>query len=353
MNSLFAAVITCLFTGFGPHGSCPAANWNVDLTKQGFEVFGLAQHKRNVMAAPWKLQQGVVFIQPDKVSVYQVSESIDAPILEARRQSGGGGRYSLHIAIFREDDGTEVSARDFVTTGSGQSSVIPTHNGRFIVKAGTVLSLFDTQFNLIASKSFGTISNNDSQSWTVSVTQYGTVDVQGSSIGTNYSWDGSGHILLDLDTLDQVLNPDLATMQKPELWRTIGFFPKKKSCSWGFARLHSGYFAGYSCSELKIYSPEGRLYWDVPVKGQIERVLGEGNIVAAGMRRVQTNPLDLELSPEPMGIQIFNLSQKLEVCHVPPVITKQRDIWPAIFFDISRDGRIAVIQGNQLSMYTP
>ena len=71
-----------------------AALWTVDLQKR----YGLDTFDREI-SAKWTGQQGVVFLSPDKVLVYQVNRLREAHKLAPRSQSGGAGNFALEIRV--------------------------------------------------------------------------------------------------------------------------------------------------------------------------------------------------------------------------------------------------------------
>src|ERR1041385_3281251 len=113
----------------------PQPKWKIDLTERyGFQAFDRTINFR------WTLHQGVIFLSPARVLVYQVNRSRGETRLAARDASGGTGNFILQIKVLDAKDGSEVKSLD-LPTNADFSKVIATHDGKFIVRTGDVLYL--------------------------------------------------------------------------------------------------------------------------------------------------------------------------------------------------------------------
>src|SRR4051812_15766572 len=73
--------------------------WKVDLTERyGFQAFD------RTINFYWTLHQGLLFISPERVLVYQVNHSRGATKLAPRDSSGGSGNFILTIRILNTAD---------------------------------------------------------------------------------------------------------------------------------------------------------------------------------------------------------------------------------------------------------
>ena len=105
--------------------------WKIDLLERyGFQAFDRTINFR------WTLHQGVLFISPERVLVYQVNRSRGAAKLAARDASGGSGNFILEIKILNAKDGSEIKSLQF-PTNADSSKVLATRDGNFIVRTGT------------------------------------------------------------------------------------------------------------------------------------------------------------------------------------------------------------------------
>src|ERR1700724_519443 len=93
----------------------------------------------------WVSQQGVVFLTPQEIAVYQVNKRPSSPPLGTRDTSGGAGNFVLDVRIFGAGDGALIKAFHLPTT-AGLSRVLPAHDGKFIVRTGDVLYLYAPDF---------------------------------------------------------------------------------------------------------------------------------------------------------------------------------------------------------------
>src|SRR5882757_2115865 len=92
--------------------------WRVDLRERyEFQAFDRTVNFR------WTLHQGVLFLSPDRLLVYQVNRSRGPAKLSARDASGGSGNFNLEIKVLNAQDGTEIKSLQ-LTTNAEFSKVI-------------------------------------------------------------------------------------------------------------------------------------------------------------------------------------------------------------------------------------
>src|SRR5438309_12110171 len=119
--------------------------WKVDLTeKYGFQAFDRTINFR------WTLHQGLLFISPERLLVYQVNHSRGATKLAPRDASGGSGNFILEIKVLNAADGSEIKSLQ-LPTNAEFSKVLATHNGQFIIRTGDILYLYSADFTRVAS----------------------------------------------------------------------------------------------------------------------------------------------------------------------------------------------------------
>ncbi|HWX56047.1 MAG TPA: hypothetical protein VN176_15770 [Verrucomicrobiae bacterium] len=92
--------------------------WNLKLTGEG----DIQSFERSGNAL-WATQQGVVFLTPERVLVYQVNETARPAPLGKRRPSGGGGNFLLTARIldasnYQHAPGNGLDRRTVRTTTS-------------------------------------------------------------------------------------------------------------------------------------------------------------------------------------------------------------------------------------------
>src|SRR5437016_7564855 len=116
--------------------------WKINLR----ENLGLQTFERS--GSLWGRQQGVVFITPERIVVYQVNEKSSPAPLSTRDATGGAGNFLLDLKILDAHDGRQIKSMRFPTNGAF-SKVVRGSGGRFAVRTGDALYLFSPDFNLL------------------------------------------------------------------------------------------------------------------------------------------------------------------------------------------------------------
>jgi hypothetical protein len=151
---------------------CPAwmlaksSRWQTSL-----EQLGLQSFDREV-AALWMSQQGVVFLTPDKVLVYQVNRTQEQAKLAPRGAAGGAGNFFLNIRVLGVQDGRLLRSLDVPTNGM-LSRVMATKDGGFLVRAGTAIYLYSPDFVQRASRELELEKKAPYESWQVRISPSG------------------------------------------------------------------------------------------------------------------------------------------------------------------------------------
>src|SRR5262249_53862877 len=144
-----------------------APRWEANLEKShGLQSFDRAA------TAVWSVQQGVVFLTPDKILVYQVNRTRESAKLGPRGASGGAGNFQLNIKILSAQDGRLLKSLDVPTSG-GYSQALGPHGGGFVVRAGTALYLYSADFERIASRDLLLEKNAQTEDWQVRISPSG------------------------------------------------------------------------------------------------------------------------------------------------------------------------------------
>ncbi len=136
---LIAVLTGCLTVSGQPR-------WTTNLTA----AHGLQPFDRPTQLL-WSKQQGIVFLAPDRLAVYQVNELRSLAPLAKRDSSGGAGNFVLNLKILDAHDGREIKSMRFPTSGSF-SQVVAVRGGNFLVRTGDVLYLLSPAFKVLASK---------------------------------------------------------------------------------------------------------------------------------------------------------------------------------------------------------
>ena len=160
------ATLLCLCSVYASAQSAQP-KWKVDLTQRyGFQAFDRTINFR------WTLHQGVLFISPERVLVYQVNHSRGATKLAPRDASGGSGNFTLQIKVLDAKDGSEVKSFD-LPTNADFSKIVPTHDGKFIVRTGDILYLYSGNFERLASRPLPLKRQSQEEAWQIGVSPSG------------------------------------------------------------------------------------------------------------------------------------------------------------------------------------
>ena len=163
---LFIAAMALLFVQSGSARSAHEL-WKFKLTgEDGIQRF---DRPRDLM---WLAQQGIVFLSPERLLIYQVNRRREPAPLTARTASGGGGNFVLVARVFDVKTGVEIKRLQFVTSADF-SSIAPTHDGKFIVRAGGLMALYYADFHPLVVRKLLQGTDAMLDYWQISVTPSG------------------------------------------------------------------------------------------------------------------------------------------------------------------------------------
>lgn len=350
----FAVLITFL-TAAGGQRPCSQPLWEVDLAStHQFRDFGLTKHPRNQLPPMRTNQQGIEFVSPDVLAIYQVSEATSLEDLRQREDSGGSGRYVLHVSFLSVTKGNELRTIRLVTEGSGPSRVFPTHDGRYLIRTGETIRSFSAAFDESATARLPS-SKTASYQWSdVSVSYSGRlIYVKYRAADSSSSQLVGGTAVLNADSLDAAEDVATTGAESGESRPGFSFVAKDPSCRSALARIASDVFVGYGCKDLRVFSHDGHLLWDIPMHERVTSVRGSETLLAAAIQHYRANPLDVDFGPEPLRVELYDVATKSARCSIPARIKSVPGLWPSMFYAVSVSGTVAVIEGNTLSVYQP
>lgn len=347
----FVLILVGTLGSAGSRISCPQPTWVVDPTKTfQFRAFDSEKHGHNPLSPP--NQQGVEFISPEVLAVYQVSEVEEPQALGQKDPSGGSGRYLLHVSILDVTQKTELKSLQFVTSGWLPSRVFPTHDRRFLIRTGQIIRSFSASFDQVAIAHLP-YSQNTTQEWyQLSLSGSGKLlYVKHSKSDSSKS--ESGTAVLDADSLRPSNREPQNNVPSGEGSHGFTFVAKDRSCPHGVTKITPEIFVGYGCKELKLFSQDGQVLWDIPVDEQVASVRASGTLLAALIKGRYVNLLHPDTGPEPLRIDLLDINTKSEKCSISVRTELVSGNWPPILYTVSSSGGVAVIQGNMLSVYRP
>lgn len=135
------------------------------------QSLGLARFDRDPVML-WLDQQGVAFLSPDRLLIYQVARTSEQAVLGPRGASGGAGNFLLNIKVLDTADGHLVKALSLVTNAA-ISQVLATREGRFLVRTGYVLTLYSANFEPLASRNLKLERATDLEDWQIKASPSG------------------------------------------------------------------------------------------------------------------------------------------------------------------------------------
>jgi hypothetical protein len=114
--------------------------WESDIEKRyAFQSFD------RPIRATWMKQQGLVFLTPERLLIYQVNPASARVRLAPRGSSGGAGNFVLILKVLNARDGNVLHSLELTTSGE-VSRVLATHSGGFAVQAGAALYVYSPSF---------------------------------------------------------------------------------------------------------------------------------------------------------------------------------------------------------------
>jgi hypothetical protein len=141
--------------------------WESNLEKR----YALENFNRASDAA-WMKQQGVIFLTPEKILLYQVKRNPERPKLASRGPSGGAGNFMLNIRVLSAHDGRVLNSMDLTTSGE-VSRVLASRGGGFVVQAGAAFYAYGPGLQQTASMNLPLQRAAPREGWQVQVSPSG------------------------------------------------------------------------------------------------------------------------------------------------------------------------------------
>ena len=353
--------------------------WSMKLTGEG----GIQTFDRGGRAI-WLRQQGVAFLSPERLVIYQVNRRLEVAPLAKRGPSGGSGNYILLARVLDPRTGREIKRFRLVTSAES-SSILPTHDGKFVIRAGKLLALYSADFEMLAAREM-----HEGQApvdyWQVAVTPSGRQVVAahqqlrvdpGSPLDTSKTKSQTDLEFLDADTFAIVRKMHLphhipawapheqfllittpgkmlfdsgaavGVMDFEGHWKRLQhpWMDKKSQCIYNFDLLEHDLMAARGCNDLTVFEPSG------------EKIL---SLTAGNMRRFTSvagadHSLAVEISEfdvptarlpgmEPAQIDVYDLITREKTMSVKVEAA-------SVNYAVSKDGLLAVVDGDTLAVY--
>jgi hypothetical protein len=340
--------------------ACAPPVWTVNLAETySFRSFGI----ENLGDAPhpqgWAESRGVTFLSPHLIAIYQVLPSSEPPTLTDRLGDGKIRPFVLQIQVLASSDGKPVKSLQF-TTGLHANrfsaklewaflfpSILPTHDGRFLVRTKDMLRLFSADFVEIACKELASNREATSEEWKFSVSPRGDqVYAEHSEDFFSKNEPGLGHFkltryLFDADTLKTLRSWDYRERPWGAPWE------RSKYKTEGGGR-------GKGPNEIVVLPDQTHPGFTVTLRGKDRsrsEVLTDA-LLAVEIHHYRADPFDVGRCSNPVRLAIYDLASKSEKCSIP-IAKEAGRCGSGFLYGVSSTGAVAVIQGTKLSLYRP
>jgi hypothetical protein len=358
--------------------SRPHPQWTVNLHEdQGLQSFERPSYPL------WLRQQGVVFITPDRLAVYQVNERVSPTPLARRDLNGGAGNFFLDLKIFDAHDGHAIKSMRFSTSASF-SQVAPGRAGNFIVRTGDILYLISPDSKVLASKllplervapfegwqvdvppsgaeialvhqqvfvhevalSDGTIASPGRSKADVEILDPDTLKVIKKFTIPNYlaHWSAADRFLVGTHPSQPYHAEEFGILDFEGRWKSLKVtFKSKEHCSLIMDALDHELVAAYGCNGIVVLSESGEQVFSTKVRSNELPifVVSSGNNLAVEFASVP-GPADTKLHL--LHIDVFDLKRGADLISIPLEKT-------VVYCDVSQQGFVAVLEGATLKMF--
>jgi hypothetical protein len=319
----------------------------------------------------WKRQEGLVFLSPEVLAVYQVIERAE-PIPLARRDSSGGvGKYHLQISFLQASDGKLLKQIRLVTSEE-VSQVLPTREGRFIVRTGQTLHLFSATLEEISALQLPLdgpakhewwdtdVSPSGAELWLAHHEDFGfrasvgprtSVEVRDTSTLAVLA-EMKAKVINDLSAGDgfaTTANPDTGTgygvLSEDGVWKQVAF-RWETACPNYLKALPQQFLAAFGCSNLRILQLDGTQIFQKTVgSGEaFVAIFGVDSLMAVRVDKRKSNPFDSAFKSRPSRVLIYDLNGQSEIASIP--VSGE-----LVKFTVSLKGCLATIEGKELKVF--
>jgi hypothetical protein len=330
----------------------------------------------------------VIFISPERVLVYQVNRSRGATRLASRDASGGSGNFILQIKVLDAKDGSEVKSFD-LPTNADFSKVMPTHDGKFIVRTGDILYLYSANFERLAERSLPLERQVQEEAWQIGVSPSGRkvalvhqqIFRRNAVSPTSAIVRASSDIeILNADTLkliegftvpsfwdywnesDELL---LASTPQPSAsvaglfgeftvdgtWSPLlpSWYSAKQTCPYQLAALAHNLFAAFGCGHFSVFPRAGADVFLMKNKSDdfVATLMQAGEYYAVEIdhriifRTANNVPVP---QSQPLHVDLYNLNGTAALVSIPVHNSN-------IYFAVSEQGSMVVGDGTSLAYY--
>lgn len=359
--------------------------WKINLTERyGFQAFDRTINFR------WTLHQGLLFISPERLLVYQVNRSRAKTKLAPRDASGGSGNFILDIKILNAADGTEIKSLQ-LPTNAEFSKVLATRDGKFIVRTGDILYLYSADFVRLASHAMPLKRQAQEEGWQIGVSPSGDevqlvhqqimkrsaisptskvekaqADIEilsADNLETIKSfsqpwflaaWSGADHALLSSSPTTWAPAASFGLLTFDGQWTPLmpDWTSAEHPCTYQAVALEHKLFSAFGCGNLSVFPRTGeRLFFlSTGTKEFVNSVLGGGDYMAIQWERhVVRRDMEANIPiavAQPLRVDLYQIYSSQPLLSVTLHHSN-------IYYAVSQSGLLAVVDGTSLDVYSP
>jgi len=332
----------------------------------------------------WARQQGVLFAGPDRLIVYQVKRRAQLQLSPGRNLAGGGGNFFLDIRVLAAADGAELHQL-LLATNSEMSQIMALSGGRLLIRTGDLLSVYSDELKPVAGRKLAFDHQTEDERWDCKATPDGDQIIlihQHESAPAERLFDGrvisEGKSSAEVEIIDSSTLKSVAAFKLPRVLRSWSagegflvtadpgqpfgsrsgrlsydgiwseFLPEgrrtDKSCLGQGFGLPGGMVAVDSCDGTTLVGRDGlkALTLAASEDEHVDSVRGSGVYAAVEFAR---NRRDARMPATPVKVDVFDLKSGDQM-----LSADISDSGP-ILYAVSERGMLAVLQGNELSLY--
>jgi hypothetical protein len=378
-----ALLSLCWPAGVSAESAVP--KWKVDLR----ERYQLQAFDRTINFR-WTLHQGVLFISPERLLVYQVNRSRGPARLAARDASGGSGNFMLEIKVLNAKDGGEVKSLQ-LPTNAEFSKVIATRDGKFIVRTGDVVYLYSADFARLASHALPLKRQAQEEGWQIGVSPSGDEVqlvhqqiIKRSALSPSSSveraqtdieilssdnleviksftlpwflaaWSAADHALLSSSPTTWAPAATFGLLAFDGQWSALmpDWTSAEHPCAYQAVALEHQLFAAFGCGNLSVFPRTGEKLFSLKTgtKEFVGSLLGGGDFLAIQWeRRFVRHDTSANIPiamAQPLRVDLYALTGSRRLVSVGLHHSN-------IYYAVSQKGSLAVVDGTSLELFSP
>jgi len=331
-----------------------------------------------------------LFLTSDKVLLYQANRTRKFAQLGPRRTGGGAGNFLLNLRVLSVQDGTLLHSLDVPTSG-GESQVVATKGGGFVVQAGSSLTSYSADFAKVTERELDLDTSVRMEHWQMRVSPSGErlvlmhervfmmpefladqtvihdgrarVDVHvldATTLQTEKSfvlehtlafWAPQDDHLISSNPAHSYSDGQMGVLDFNGNWSAVKAEVPKQSnaCRLGMIAIDSQRVALYGCDSVTVFSAGGeRLFTHHDLRLAFAAVRAAGAYLA-----VQCDHYRMEASSPSGGLLAGTRADRIEVYDLENAARRMAVPIRSgrVYFAISAQGELAVVDGPSLRMF--